>query len=126
MARTLGHELKKVRQVQGLSLNAAAKPAGVSATYLQKLERDEVGSPSPHRLHRIATVLGIEYADLLRLAGYEVPARAEGPEGHDGSVPAPETTPVRKMFLSEEHVSDDELAELVRYLAFIREQRSTD
>ena len=42
----------KVRQLKGLSLSAAATPAGVSATYLQKLERDGVGSPSPRRLER--------------------------------------------------------------------------
>ena len=47
MARTLGTELQKVRKMKGLSLSAVAKPAGISATYLQKLERNQVEEPSP-------------------------------------------------------------------------------
>lgn len=132
MARTLGAELHEVRQLRGLSLKAVADPAGVSATYLQKLERDQVKSPSPHRLRRLAEVLGLDYTGLFALAGYSELAES------DASRPSPrQTTPsgalskakgslLRQTFQSEEHVSDEELEQLARYLQFLRQQAEAD
>lgn len=130
MARTLGAEIQKVRKLRGLSLSAVAKPAGLSATYLQKLERDRVESPSPHRLNALAIVLELDYGDLLRLAGYPVP-RADGVETNrqtgtavDGvSLATADASLLRKVFQSADHVSDEELEQLARYLAFLREER---
>lgn len=128
MARTLGSEIRKVRQLRGLSLNAVAKPAGLSATYVQKLERGEVESPSPHRLQRLAEALGLDYADLFRLAGYPLPAagEAEGSAETDLrhiDIDSADASLVRKAFQSPEFVSDEELEQLGRYLAFLREQQ---
>jgi HTH-type transcriptional regulator, competence development regulator len=119
MAKTLGHEIRQVREVRGLSLQAAAKPAGVSAAYLQKLERDQVESPSPHRLHRLAEVLGVDYSDLFRLAGYPSPDKVGISEGDTET----SASALRRMLASESEVSDDEIEELVNYLVFVREQR---
>jgi transcriptional regulator with XRE-family HTH domain len=127
MAKSLGNEIQRVRQLRGLSLNATAKPAGVSATYLQKLERDQVESPSPHRLHRLAEVLGVGYAELFQLAGYPLPAGTdESGVSADAErlVESSTRSAVRRMFLSEAEVTDDELDELVRYLRFMRDQES--
>jgi transcriptional regulator with XRE-family HTH domain len=127
MAKTLGNEIHRVRQLRGLSLNAAAQPAGVSAAYLQKLERNQVESPSPHRLQRLAEVLGVEYADLFQLAGYPLPyAHNREGSGFEGPGPEPSVSAIRRMLTSEDEVSDAELEELVRYLKFIREQRTSD
>jgi transcriptional regulator with XRE-family HTH domain len=125
VAKTLGNEIQRVRQLRGLSLNSAAKPAGVSASYLQKLERDQVDSPSPHRLHRLAEVLGVDYADLFRLAGYPIPnASMPSEAGQDDSSPVGASA-LRRLLASVNEVSDDELDELVRYLRFMREQHSS-
>lgn len=114
-----------------MSLNGVAKPAGLSATYLQKLERDQVESPSPHRLHSISVVLDLDYGDLLRLAGYPVP-REDGTaavatddsgttvEGVD--LATADASLLRKVFQSADHVSDEELEQLSRYLAFLRQE----
>jgi transcriptional regulator with XRE-family HTH domain len=132
LARTLGTEIQNVRKLRGLSLNAVAKPAGLSATYLQKLERDQVESPSPHRLHGLANVLELDYADLLRLAGYPVPASDRTTEsGRDDSgtivegvdLATADASLLRKVFQSAERVSDEELEQLARYLAFLRQER---
>jgi len=129
LSRTLGSELLKIRKLKGLSLSAVAKPAGVSPTYLQKLERNQVESPSPHRLHKVAEVLGLDYTNVLRLAGYPVPAgeaqeidSADPAEGVDLTHADPSL--LRKVFQSPEQVSDEELEQLARYLAFIREQQT--
>jgi transcriptional regulator with XRE-family HTH domain len=66
----LGEELRKARDIQGLSLEAVAGPARISATYLHKLERGVVDNPSPRVLARIAVALEIPYLRLMELAGY--------------------------------------------------------
>lgn len=53
-----------------MSLAAVARPARISAAYLQKLERGHVGSPSPRILARLAGVLEVPYMRLMELAGY--------------------------------------------------------
>lgn len=132
MARTLGNEIQKVRKLKGLSLSAVATPAGLSATYLQKLERNQVDEPSPHRLHAIASVLGLDYADLLKLAGYPVPDGTDAGAGAAGGtstavdgvdLATADGSLLRKVFQSAEHVSDEELEQLARYLAFLRQDR---
>lgn len=114
--KELGAKLKAVRELKGVSLAAVAEPAKMSATYLQKLERGEVDSPSPHRLYGLAQVLGVDYADLMALAGYVVPRPDETPSVARGSLLA--------QALSADDVSEEELAELAEYLAFKRQQRA--
>ena len=100
MERTLGSQLRDLRRMRGLSLKAVADPAGVSAAYLQKLERDGVDAPSPHRLHRLAEVLDIDYADLFRLAGYPLPATASAERAQRARRPTdPELTTAKGSLL---------------------------
>jgi transcriptional regulator with XRE-family HTH domain len=65
--------LRLLRKLHGLSLKAAADRAGISPTYLQKLERGEVKSPSPHLLFQLAQAFDYSYAELMRSAGYVYP-----------------------------------------------------
>jgi transcriptional regulator with XRE-family HTH domain len=69
---TLGGELRRIREFRGATLKSVAGPAGISAAYLLKLERDEVQSPSPHVLRRLADCLDVSYFKLMALAGYEI------------------------------------------------------
>jgi HTH-type transcriptional regulator, competence development regulator len=115
-ARELGEKLREVRELKGLSLAAVAKPAGMSPTALQKLERGEVAAPSPHRLHSLAKVLDVSYADLMELAGYIVP-RENQPD------PIRERANVLLQALSSDGgVTEEELADVAEYLAFKRQQ----
>jgi transcriptional regulator with XRE-family HTH domain len=66
----LGTDLKNARDRLGLSLQSVADTANISAAYLQKLERGQVGTPSPHVLRRLGSSLGIHYLRLMGLAGY--------------------------------------------------------
>lgn len=47
-----------------------AEAADVSPAYVQKLERGQVGSPSPVRLRSIGEVLGIDSARMMAILGY--------------------------------------------------------
>jgi transcriptional regulator with XRE-family HTH domain len=72
----LGDQLREVRVGQGLSLARAGQLAGISAAYLQKLERGLVRNPSPRILERVAEALALDYLELMELIGYLEPSRA--------------------------------------------------
>lgn len=57
--------LRLLRQAKGLSQEELAHRADVDRTYVSSLERS-VYSPSIEVLDRLATVLGVEPADLLK------------------------------------------------------------
>jgi HTH-type transcriptional regulator, competence development regulator len=112
----LGQALMTARTMKGLSLKAVADPAEISATYLQKLERGEVQDPSPHVLYRLSKQLGLEYAQLMRLAGYVVPASTTR-----SLAAAAKTGPITHA-LSSEQLTEEEARDLAEYLAFIRQR----
>jgi transcriptional regulator with XRE-family HTH domain len=112
----LGSQLQRVRKLRGLSLKAAADPAEISAAYLQKLERGHVKSPSPNVLFRLSEVLDVPYANLMKAAGYIVPAGDK-----DRAAPGN----VMSYALSSEKLSDDEADALARYLSWYRSDRDS-
>jgi transcriptional regulator with XRE-family HTH domain len=70
----LGRELLSARHAINRSLRQIASDAGISAAYLQKLERGQVEEPSPKILSRLAAALRLDYRRLMDLAGYEIPS----------------------------------------------------
>ena len=70
VARGRLEALRMIRLVRGYSLKDVAGRSGLSAGYIQKIERGEIKEPSPHRLRRIAGALDYSYPQLLVLAGY--------------------------------------------------------
>jgi transcriptional regulator with XRE-family HTH domain len=70
MLKDLGDALRESRKARRISLDNVATAAQISAPYLLKLERGEVGSPSPRVLARVAVVLELPYLRLMELAGY--------------------------------------------------------
>lgn len=111
----LGRRIKRAREIRGLSLAATAAAAGTSAAYVQKLERGEVKSPSPHRLLALADALEVPYAELMQLAGYEIPAAAP-PRNREALAPT-------LMPLAAEEPTTAEVEDLTEYLRFRRAQR---
>lgn len=107
-AEKLGDTLRTLRELAGKSLKAVAEPAGISAAYLQKLEKGQVTSPSPHVLHRLADQLDAAYIDLMRLAGYVVPeSKGVGALSHA---------------LSSQNLTDDEQRAVAAFLTTLRKQ----
>ncbi|MCH8077501.1 MAG: helix-turn-helix domain-containing protein [SAR324 cluster bacterium] len=76
--KELGADLKSARLAGGMSRHAVARPARISAAYLQKLEAGAVRNPSPRILERVAGVLNISYGRLMELAGYSLPPPEDG------------------------------------------------
>lgn len=114
----LGRTLHNQRTMKGLSLRAVADPAGISPSYLQKLERGEVRDPSPNVLHRLSEQLGLNYGELMRLAGYVVPTGPAQPRGAG----APRAGALTHA-LSSEPLTRAEEAALTEYLGFLRSKR---
>lgn len=112
----LGTRLRAVRELKGWSLKTTADGAGLSAAYVQKLERGEVSAPSPHKLRSLADTLEIPYFELMQLAGYAT-EEAQATEGEAA-------VRVLAHALQAEDLTADEVDELARYLRFRREQRN--
>lgn len=111
----LAKAISQARTMKGRSLRAVAEPAGISPTYLQKLERGEVQDPSPNVLYRLSEQLDLDYGELMRRAGYVVPTSGrKGARG--GSL---------THALSSEPLTNDEEAALTAYLAFWRSQNGS-
>jgi transcriptional regulator with XRE-family HTH domain len=103
--------LRRARQVRGLSGSEASRAAGISATYLGKLENDAVKRPSPHVLLQLSQALAVPYAELMRLSGYHFPGE---------STTKPTETVAAALFAD---LTDDERDELLEYLAWYRARR---
>jgi len=117
VATTIGTVLRQAREVRELSGVDAARAAGISPAYLNRLENDAVKKPSPPVLHQLSEALGLPYADLMRLSGYRVPNEAAVGErvGLGAGISA-------SLFAN---LTEDEREELLAYLAWYRTRRTS-
>jgi HTH-type transcriptional regulator, competence development regulator len=111
VAPSIGAILRQAREVRQLSAGDAARAAGISAAYLNRLENDAVKKPSPHVLHQLSEALSVPYNDLLHLSGYPLPHEPERNVAH---------TIGAALFAD---LNDDERDELLEYLAWYRARR---
>ncbi len=112
---SLGAWLKNARGKK--SISAVARDAQISPAYLQKLEAGEVKQPSPNHLFSLSKALGLDYGELMRLAGYIVPGDVNRP-GHRKQ--RNELTHA----LRSEKLTPEEAYELERYLSWYRERKA--
>jgi transcriptional regulator with XRE-family HTH domain len=64
-----GEWLRRERLASGVTLRAFAIQAGISATYLSKIERGEFKPPSEEVIKRICVLLGVKPDYGLAMAG---------------------------------------------------------
>ena len=110
-ASTLGGRLRQAREMKQMSLSAVASKGGISTAYLQKLEVGDVKSPSPNHLYNLSTVLDIDYAELMRLAGYILPNEIPNSRRRRNEL---------THAFSSEVLTDQEADELAEYLIWYR------
>ena len=118
MNETLGQTLKAAREKAGLTLRDVerASKKRLSNAQLSLLESDAVKRPSPHHLFVLAGVLALEYAHLLRLAGYVVPGELEAAGGdHEQAA----------LMSKVVDFTPQEREELENYIAYIRSKRGS-
>ena len=64
-----GARIRRLREERRVGLRQFAKMLGVSATYLSKIERNELPPPAEGRVKEIARLLDQDPDELLALAG---------------------------------------------------------
>lgn len=110
---SLGEGLKLAREVKKLSLREVEEATGISNAYLSQLENNKIQKPSPHFLHTLAVVYGLEYEHLMEAAGYVQRRNQEGAKTLAGAV-----------LFSQENLTAEEEHGLAEYLRFLRSKRS--
>lgn len=113
-ATPLGDWIRKRRDLQGMSQREVADRARVSRSYLCDIERGRGTKPSVDTLDSLASALGVDRTELLRVAGILEPAR--DPE---------ETSRERRMIAVFRALNDVNQAAIERYARFVlaEEQR---
>ena len=107
----LGVYVREKRQEKKLSIRKLAELAGISHTEIKRIEDGTRKQPSPQVVRSIASALGVPYEELMIAAGYI--------DGGQGA--ATGTTTAGLSDTSD--LSDEELAEVNRYIEFIRSKR---
>ena len=67
---TIGNYLQKIREEQDISIRHLSRISGVSHSEINKIENGERAVPSAMHLKLIASALGINQIECLRIAGY--------------------------------------------------------
>ncbi len=67
---TFGEYLKQLRLKKGLTLNRLAKLAGLSPSYLSRIERGERNIPNARFLNSLAPHLSLSSQEIMTAAGY--------------------------------------------------------
>lgn len=62
---TIGSQVRKYRNMKGLSLRELGKQAGLAVSTLSDIENDKA-MPSIKALRRVAEALGVDLEELLR------------------------------------------------------------
>ena len=112
---TLGQYLATARNDRGLSLREVEKATSkvVSNAYLSQIENDQIKKPSPNILHALATLYAVSYEDLMERAGFVTPTRSRSAHQRHGSIAT----------FADQNLTEEEQAELVQYLSFMRSRR---
>lgn len=113
---SLGAYLRSARAASGLTLRAVEGLTGsvVKNAYLSQIEGDSIQQPSPNVLFHLANAYELDYADLLLRAGHKVPGEAREPVLNG--------IPLRAL----EGLTDDESAELMNYIAYMRSRNKRE
>jgi transcriptional regulator with XRE-family HTH domain len=80
MPKSLGSVLKQTRERQNLSLRDVEKRTGIRNAHLSQIENETITKPEMAMLWDLAALYGLDYTQLLRLAGYRNRGQASGRE----------------------------------------------
>lgn len=113
--KNIGLYLKTLREGKKMSLRAVEEATNkdVSNAYLSQLENGKIAKPSPHILHSLANVYGVEYTKLMERVGYISPSNEKNQDKQHG----------RAATFAIDNLTQEEENELLEYLTFIRNKK---
>jgi transcriptional regulator with XRE-family HTH domain len=110
--RTLGEELRAARTAAGLSLREVERRSGIHNAHLSQIENGRILKPEMALLWELAGLYGIDYPELLRLAGH-----ARGGAATPGEARERMTVALRAL----DELSPTEREDAMRYLRALEE-----
>jgi transcriptional regulator with XRE-family HTH domain len=112
---TLGQYLASIRLDRKMSLRQVEEASNkeVSNAYLSQLETGKIQQPSPNVLNTLAGIYGIDYVQLMQLAGYLPSAATRDSAERHGRIAT----------FAEHNLSQSEEAELINYLQYLRTRK---
>src|ERR1700720_2754932 len=86
---TLGQYLASIRADREMTLRQVeeATEKEVSNAYLSQIENDKIQQPSPNVLHALSEIYGVDYGQLMEMAGHITPSKPRGSSQRHGRVP---------------------------------------
>lgn len=69
-AKDFGDYIRKLRKKRKLTIRQLDLYSGVSHSYISQIERGIRGIPKPDILKKLSGPLNVDYADLMKAAGY--------------------------------------------------------
>lgn len=111
--RTLGKLLKDARARSGLSLREVERRTGIRNGHLSQLETGAIGKPEMAILWELAATYGVDFGQLLALAGYG--------DHHGGSARQRQRMTVALRAMQELSAADQ--AEALRFMAELKARR---
>lgn len=109
---TLGQYLAAIRSDRKLTLREVEDGTNkdVSNAYLSQIENNKIKQPSPHILNKLAELYGIDFLNLMELAGYiSSTDKRDGDKRHG-----------RVATFAEQNLTPEEEAALQNHLQFLR------
>ncbi len=110
---SLAQVLADARHGLGLTLREVERRTGIRNAHLSQIETGTIARPEMALLWELSVAYGLDFAELLTLAGYE--AAGEGSAGERGRM----TIALRAL----RELTPDEQAEALRYIAELRRRR---
>ena len=110
---SLAQVLAGARHGLGLTLREVERRTGIRNAHLSQIETGTIARPEMALLWELSVAYGLDFAELLTLAGYE--AAGEGSAGERGRM----TVALRAL----RELTPDEQAEALRYIAELRRRR---
>ena len=112
---SLGEELRRIRDLLGLSLRQVEKITGISNAYLSQLETGKIEKPAPSYLYKLSEAYNVPYELLMEKAGYIVRKGETEKKEHRSLAGAALATV--------ENITPEEAEALAEYLTFLRSKR---
>ena len=111
--KSLGDELRSIRELRKLTLRDIEDATGISNAYLSQLENNKIKKPSPHFLHKLSSIYDISFELLMERIGYVSPKpRESGPKTLAGAA-----------LFSDEDLTPEEENAIMDYLNFLRSKK---
>jgi transcriptional regulator with XRE-family HTH domain len=113
----LGDKLTEARNKRGWTLREVEQRTGIHNAHISQIETGGIERPAPNILWTLAELYGLDYKELLRLAGHIETSAAHG---------AADRSPVGAALRAMGDLTPDEQAEVLEYIEKLRKVRHTE